>query len=80
MKTIKAIYYYMKQKKARLYFYYWHDKTLVNIKDTKKWRVCFDHMGHSMPTTPLEIRLLKLVEHPQQSAVIGQGILIQIML
>ena len=37
-------------------------------------------MGHSMPTTPLEIRLLKLVEHPQQSAVIGQGILIQIML
>lgn len=44
MKTIKAIYYYMKQKKARLYFDYWHDKALVNIKDTKKCRACFDHM------------------------------------
>ena len=44
MKTIKAIYYYMKQKKARLYFDYWHDKALVNIKDTKKCRAFFDHM------------------------------------
>ena len=51
MKTIKAIYYYMKQKKARLYFYYWHDKTLVNIKDTKKWRVCFDHMMYWLDNT-----------------------------
>ncbi len=51
MKTIKAIYYYMKQKKARLYFYYWHDKTLVNIKDTKKWRVCFDHMMYWLDKT-----------------------------
>lgn len=51
MKTIKAIYYYMKQKKARLYFYYWHDKALVNIKDTKKWRVCFDHMMYWLDKT-----------------------------
>lgn len=44
MKTVKAIYYYMKQKGASLYFYYWHKKALVNIKDTKKWKAYFKHM------------------------------------
>ena len=46
MKTIKAIYYYMKQKKARLYFDYWHDKALVNIKDTKKCRSRLAHIHY----------------------------------
>lgn len=44
MKTIKAIYYYMKQKEARLYFDYWNDKALACINNTEKWKSCFDHM------------------------------------
>lgn len=44
MKTIKAIYYYMKQKEARLYFDYWHDKALACINNTEKWKPCFEHM------------------------------------
>lgn len=44
MKTLKAIYYRMKQKNACSYFEYWHKKTLANMKDMKKCLVCFDHM------------------------------------
>lgn len=44
MKTLKILYYYMKQKNAHLYFDYWHNKALANMKDTKKLGACFDHM------------------------------------
>ena len=44
MKTLKAIYYRMKQKNAYLYFEYWHKKALANMKDMNKWLVCIDHM------------------------------------
>lgn len=43
MKTLKAIYYRMKQKNAYLYFEYWHKKALANMKDMNKWLVCIDH-------------------------------------
>lgn len=51
MKTIKAIYYSMKQTEARSYFDYWHDKALANIKDTEKWKACFNHMMYWLGKT-----------------------------
>ena len=44
MKTLKILYYRMKQKGASLCFYYWHKKALANIKDAKKWHTYFKHM------------------------------------
>lgn len=44
MKTLKAFYYLMKQKNAASYYEYWRTKALANMKDTKKFLVCFDHM------------------------------------
>lgn len=44
MKTLKAFYYLMKQKNASSYYEYWRTKTLANMKDLKKFSVCFDHM------------------------------------
>lgn len=44
MKTIKAIYYSMKQSEARSYFNYWRDKALACINNTEKWKACLDHM------------------------------------
>ena len=46
MKTLKTIYYRMKQKNAYLYFEYWHKKALANMKDMNKWLVCIDHMSY----------------------------------
>ena len=34
----------MKQKNAASYYEYWHTKALANMKDWKKFLVCFDHM------------------------------------
>ena len=44
MKTLKIIYYRMKVKEAYSYFDYWCHKALAHIKDTEKWKACFDHM------------------------------------
>lgn len=44
MKTLKVLYYHMKQKNAHLYFSYWHKKARANITDIEKWRACCDHM------------------------------------
>ena len=44
MKTLKAFYYLMKQKNAASYYEYWRTKALDNMKDTKKFLACFDHM------------------------------------
>lgn len=44
MKTLKAIYYSMKQSEARSYFDYWHDRALACINNTEKCKACFDHM------------------------------------
>lgn len=44
MKTLKAFYYFMKQKNAASYYEYWRTKALANMKDTKKFLACFDHM------------------------------------
>ena len=44
MRTLKAFYYLMKQKNAASYYEYWRTKALANMKDTKKFLACFDHM------------------------------------
>lgn len=44
MRTLKAFYYLMKQKNAASYYEYWCTKALANMKDTKKFLACFDHM------------------------------------
>lgn len=46
MKTLKVLYYRMKQKNAYLHFNYWHKKALANTKDIEKWGACFNHMMH----------------------------------
>lgn len=51
MKTLKILYYRMKQKGASLYFYYWHKKALANIKDTKKWNAYFKYMMYWLDKT-----------------------------
>lgn len=51
MKTLKVLYYRMKQKGSSLYFYYWHKKALANIKDTKKWNAYFKHMMYWLDKT-----------------------------
>ncbi len=44
MKTLKVLYYRIKQKNAYLYFKYWHKKALANMEDIEKCGACFDHM------------------------------------
>lgn len=44
MKTLKILYYRIKQKGANLCLYYWRKKALANMKDIDKCLVCFDHM------------------------------------
>ena len=43
MKTLKILYYRMKQKGANLCFYYWRKKAVANIEDTKKWNAYSKH-------------------------------------
>lgn len=43
MKTLKILYYRMKQKNAHSCFYYWHKKAVANIHDTKKWNAYSKH-------------------------------------
>jgi hypothetical protein len=46
MKTLKILYYRMKQKGAIACFKYWHKKALANMDDVEKGAACFDHMMH----------------------------------
>lgn len=46
MKTLKILYYRMKQKNAHLCFKYWHKKALANMDDVEKGTACFGHMMH----------------------------------
>ena len=46
MKTLKILYYHMKQKNAHLCFKYWHKKALANMDDVEKGTACFGHMMH----------------------------------
>lgn len=43
MKTLKILYYRIKQKSANLCLYYWRKKALANIEDMKKWNAYFKH-------------------------------------
>lgn len=46
MKTLKILYYRMKQKGAIVCFKYWHKKALANMDDVEKGTACFGHMMH----------------------------------
>lgn len=46
MKTLKILYYRMKQKGAIVCFKYWHKKALANMDDVEKGTACLSHMMH----------------------------------
>lgn len=42
MKLLKAIYYRVKFKEAKIYFEYWREKANANLKNMERWKACMN--------------------------------------